>query len=206
MTKKLEKEFDLPLMEEVIKKAKEKTNEQEAIGETEDSKNESGQEEIQQEASEQSESESRESSESNPQSIIKALSTAEKIDRALPQVTGLESEDVDMDTYSTEAMKSYRDLMDLGMNVEVRHSGKLFEVASSMLKNAVEAKNAKLEKKLRMVELQLKKQRIDQMSGNDSNSTDIVEGEGYIVGERNQLLKQIIDKVQDNTDKEEKDK
>ena len=44
------------------------------------------------------------------------------------------------------------------------------------------------------------------MSGNDSNSTDIVEGEGYIVGERNQLLKQIIDKVQDNTDKEEKDK
>tara|TARA_Y100000592_G_scaffold24799_1_gene38873 strand:+ start:3409 stop:4029 length:621 start_codon:yes stop_codon:yes gene_type:complete len=206
MTKKLEKEFDLPPMEEVIKKAKEKTNEQEAIGETEDSKNESGQEEIQQEASEQSESESRESSESNPQSIIKALSTAEKIDRALPQVTGLESEDVDMDTYSTEAMKSYRDLMDLGMNVEVRHSGKLFEVASSMLKNAVEAKNAKLEKKLRMVELQLKKQRIDQMSGNDSNSTDIVEGEGYIVGERNQLLKQIIDKVQDNTDKEEKDK
>ena len=57
-----------------------------------------------------------------------------------------------MDTYSTEAMKSYKDLMDLGMNVEVRHSGKLFEVASSMLKNAVEAKNAKLEKKLRIKE------------------------------------------------------
>ena len=202
MTKKLEKEFDLPPMEEVIKKAKEKTNEQEAIGETEDSKNESGQEEIQQEASEQSESESRESSESNPQSIIKALSTAEKIDRALPQVTGLESEDVDMDTYSTEAMKSYRDLMDLGMNVEVRHSGKLFEVASSMLKNAVEAKNAKLEKKLRMVELQLKKQRVDQMNKTNDNSADIVEGEGYVVGDRNELLKQILDRV----DNDKKDK
>ena len=63
-----------------------------------------------------------------------------------------------------------------------------------------------IEKKLRMVELQLKKQRIDQMSGNDTNSADIVEGEGYIVGERNQLLKQIIDKVQDNTDKDKKDK
>ena len=34
----------------------------------------------------------------------------------------------------------------------------------------------------------------------------LVEGEGYIVGERNQLLKQIIDKVQDNTDKDKKDK
>ena len=206
MTKKLEKEFDLPPMEEVIEKAKEKANEQKTISEAEDKKIESGQEEVQQEVSEQSESESGESSKSNPQSIIKALSTAEKIDRALPQVTGLDSEDVDMDTYSQEAMKSYKDLMDLGMNVEVRHSGKLFEVASSMLKNAVDAKNAKLEKKLRMVELQLKKQRIDQMSGNDTNSADIVEGEGYIVGERNQLLKQIIDKVQDNTDKDKKDK
>jgi hypothetical protein len=96
--------------------------------------------------------------------------------------------------------------MDLGMNVEVRHSGKLFEVASSMLKNAVDAKTAKLEKKLRMVELQLKKQRIDQMTGNGSDSHDIVEGEGYIVGERNELLKQIIDKVQDNTDNNKKDK
>jgi oligoendopeptidase F len=205
MTKKLEKEFDLPPMEEVIEKAKEKANEK-TIGETEDPKNKTGQEEVQQEGSEQSESESGESSKSNSQSIIKALSTAEKIDRALPQVTGLDSEDADMDTYSQEAMKSYKDLMDLGMNVEVRHSGKLFEVASSMLKNAVDAKNAKLEKKLRMVELQLKKQRIDQMSGNDTNSADIVEGEGYIVGERNQLLKQIIDKVQDNTDKDKKDK
>ena len=189
-----------------IEKAKEKANEQKTISEAEDKKIESGQEEVQQEVSEQSESESGESSKSNPQSIIKALSTAEKIDRALPQVTGLDSEDIDMDTYSQEAMKSYKDLMDLGMNVEVRHSGKLFEVASSMLKNAVEAKNAKLEKKLRMVELQLKKQRIDQMTGNDSNSADIVEGEGYIVGERNQLLKQIIDKVQDNTDNDKKDK
>jgi len=206
MTKNLEKEFDLPPMEEVIKKAKEKNDEQETVSKAEDSKTEERQEEIQQEVSEQSESESGESSESNPQSIIKALSTAEKIDRALPQVSGLDAEDVDMDTYSQEAMKSYKDLMDLGMNVEVRHSGKLFEVASSMLKNAVEAKNAKLEKKLRMVELQLKKQRIDQMSGNDSNSGDIVEGEGYIVGERNQLLKQIIDKVQDNTDNDKKDK
>jgi hypothetical protein len=206
MTKNLEKEFDLPPMEEVINKAKEKTNEQETVSKTESTPAENNEKEIQQEVSKQSESESGESSESNPQSIIKALSTAEKIDRALPQVTGLDSEDVDMDSYSDEAMKSYKNLMDLGMNVEVRHSGKLFEVASSMLKNAVDAKTAKLEKKLRMVELQLKKQRIDQMTGNGSDSHDIVEGEGYIVGERNELLKQIIDKVQDNTDNNKKDK
>ena len=205
MTKNLEKEFNLPSMEEVIQKAKEKSNE-EAISKAKENEVKKRQEEVQEEISEQSEIESGESSKSNSQSIIRALSTAEKIDRALPQVTGLDAEDVDMDTYSSEAMKSYKDLMDLGMNVEVRHSGKLFEVASSMLKNAVEAKNAKLEKKLRMVELQLKKQRIDQIAKSEGNDPDIVEGEGYVVADRNQLLKQIIDKVEDNSNKDEKDK
>ena len=41
MTKKLEKEFDLPPMEEVIEKAKEKANEQKTISEAEDKKIES---------------------------------------------------------------------------------------------------------------------------------------------------------------------
>ena len=167
----------------------------------EDTQHQNSGEEIQKESSEQVEETSIENTDPTP--IMKAITTAEKIDRALPQVTGLDAEDQDMDTYATEAMKSYQDLMNLGMNVEVRHSGKLFEVASTMLKNAVEAKNAKLEKKLRMVELQLKKQRVDQMSKTGDSSADIVEGEGYIVGDRNKLLDQLVKKVNEN-DKDDK--
>ena len=187
-------------MEDIIDQAKEGLDEQETIGQTEDSKHQDSQEEIQEEDNEQTKENSIQNTDATP--ILKAITTAEKIDRALPQVTGLDAEDKDMDTYATEAMKSYQDLMNLGMNVEVRHSGKLFEVASTMLKNAVEAKNAKLEKKLRMVELQLKKQRIDQMGKTGDSSTDIVEGEGYVVGDRNELLKQILDRV----DNDKKDK
>ena len=138
-------------MEDIIDQAKEGLDEQENVGQTENTEHQNGGEEVQKEDSEQTESESIKNTDATP--ILRAITTAEKIDRALPQVTGLDAEDKDMDTYATEAMKSYQDLMNLGMNVEVRHSGKLFEVASTMLKNAVEAKNAKLEKKLRMVEL-----------------------------------------------------
>ena len=187
-------------MEDMISQAKEGLDEQENVGQTEDPKHQDSKEEVQEENSEQTEKESGKNTDTTP--ILRAISTAEKIDRALPQVTGLDAEDRDMDTYATEAMKSYQDLMNLGMNVEVRHSGKLFEVASTMLKNAVEAKNAKLEKKLRMVELQLKKQRVDQMAKTGDSSTEIVEGEGYVVGDRNELLKQILDRV----DKDKKDK
>ena len=187
-------------MEDIIDQAKEGLDEQENVGQTENTEHQNGGEEVQKEDSEQTKSESIANTDTTP--ILKAITTAEKIDRALPQVTGLDAEDQDMDIYATEAMKSYQDLMNLGMNVEVRHSGKLFEVASTMLKNAVEAKNAKLEKKLRMVELQLKKQRVDQMNKTSDNSTDIVEGEGYVVGDRNELLKQILDRV----DNDKKDK
>ena len=187
-------------MEDIIDQAKEGLDEQKTIGKAEDQEQQDSQEEVQEENSEQVESKGVQNTDSTP--ILKAITTAEKIDRALPQVTGLDAEDKDMDTYASEAMKSYQDLMNLGMNVEVRHSGKLFEVASTMLKNAVEAKNAKLEKKLRMVELQLKKQRVDQMGKTGDSSTDIVEGEGYVVGDRNELLKQILDRV----DNDKKDK
>lgn len=187
-------------MEDIIDQAKEGLDEQKTIGKAEDQEQQDSQEEVQEENSEQDESKGVQNTDSTP--ILKAITTAEKIDRALPQVTGLDAEDKDMDTYASEAMKSYQDLMNLGMNVEVRHSGKLFEVASTMLKNAVEAKNAKLEKKLRMVELQLKKQRVDQMNKTGDSSTDIVEGEGYVVGDRNELLKQILDRV----DNDKKDK
>ena len=51
--------------------------------------------------------------------------------------------------------------MDLGMNVDSRYSGRIFEVASTMLRNAIDAKSNKIDKKLKMVELQLKKMKID---------------------------------------------
>ena len=97
--------------------------------------------------------------------------------------------------------------MDLGMASEARHAGKFFEVAQTMMKNAIEAKNAKADKKLRMIELQLKKQRVDQWDNKDGKDEEIIEGEGYIVGDRNKLLDQIIDRVNENdkdTDKGDK--
>jgi len=82
--------------------------------------------------------------------------------------------------------------MDLGMNVEVRYSGRIFEVASSMLKNAIDAKTAKVDKKLKAVDLQLKKLKIDNDSPEDSN--DVLEGKGYVMLDRNELIKKLSGK------------
>jgi lysine/ornithine N-monooxygenase len=74
-----------------------------------------------------------------------------------------------------------------------------------MLKNAVEAKNAKADKKLRMIELQLKKQRVDQQDNKDLSSDEVIEGSGYVVGDRNKLLDQLIQKVNETDDKSNKE-
>ena len=82
--------------------------------------------------------------------------------------------------------------MDLGMNVDSRYSGRIFEVASSMLRNAIDAKSQKIDKKLQMVELQLKKLKIDK-SGSDDTS-EPVESEGMIISDRNELMKKLLKK------------
>ena len=76
----------------------------------------------------------------------------------------------------------------------------LFEVAGTMMKNAIDARSAKVDKKLRMVELQIKKQRVDQQEQSAGGPLEI-EAEATIVADRNELIRQILDKGKDNADK-----
>jgi hypothetical protein len=124
------------------------------------------------------------------QPLLRDMAEFDKIAAALPQVKGLgDISDGEFDELARRATDAYDDLMDLGMNVEARYSGRVFEVAATMLKNAIDAKSAKIDKKLKMVELQLKKQKLDQESNND-DSID-VSGTGIIVSDRNSLLEKL---------------
>ena len=168
MTKKLEEEFNLPPLKEALEENQEEIEEIEAT--------------------------TSEALTVEREEIFTALKAADKIDQALPTVRGLETNDVDMDSYSNQAEQAFRDLMDLGMNVEARHAGDIFAAAQRMLKNAIEAKTSKTEKKLKMIELQLKKMKLDQSQKTDEGT---IEGEGYVIADRNDILKSFIDKEND---------
>ena len=115
----------------------------------------------------------------------------DKIASALPAVKGLgEMADNELNEVAEKAMSAYEDLMDLGMNVEGRYAGRVFEVAGTMLKTNLDAKVAKLDKKLKMVELQLKKEKMDRDNGAGGDG-DFVNGEGYVVTDRNSLLERL---------------
>lgn len=123
-------------------------------------------------------------------SVEQTYQAVNEITRTLPQIAELQDlNDNELDHLATKAEQAYDDLMDLGMNVEVRYSGRIFEVAGSMLKNAIDAKTAKIDKKLKAIDLQLKKLKIEKDAGDEQD--DVLQGQGYIISDRNELLKKL---------------
>ena len=173
MTKKLEDILNLPNVKEAFKKV----DDQEKIRESKDSGREIPK-----------------NVDAKTAAALKATyAEFDKIERALPQVKGLgELSDLELDKLAMEAEDSYKNLMDLGMNVDSRYSGRIFEVASTMLRNAIDAKSSKIDKKLKMVELQLKKLKIDK-DGSDDVS-EAIDSEGTIITDRNELMRKLMKK------------
>ena len=125
------------------------------------------------------------------QPLLRDINEFDKISAALPQVKGLgDISDGEFDALAQRATDAYDDLMDLGMNVEARYSGRIFEVAGTMLKNAIDAKAAKIDKKLKMIELQLKKQKLDQDANGEDQGISL-SGDGVIITDRNSLLEKL---------------
>lgn len=121
------------------------------------------------------------------------LDTIERVEAALPQVRGLETSDGELDELSKLAKEAFDNLMDLGMQVDARFSAEIFNSAGTMLGHAITAKTAKLNKKLKMVQLQLQKAELDRKIAankkDEDNPTPI--GTGKIV-DRNELLRALI--------------
>lgn len=123
--------------------------------------------------------------------------TIDKIDEALPAVRGLDASDAEMDELATKAQETFDNLMDLGFNVDSRYASEIFAVAGTMLGHALTAKTAKLNKKLKMVELQLKKARMDRDTASDE-PTQTAHGQ---VLSRNDLLDMIKGTKDQNNNK-----
>ena len=122
--------------------------------------------------------------------LVAADNAFDKIDAALPTVHDLDKSDGELDEIADLARDTFKDLIDLAMNVEPRLSGPIIQSASTLLGHAVTAKIAKMDKRLKMVDLQLKKARLDKMESKDPTAKAL-EGEGVVV-DRNELLKAIL--------------
>ena len=162
MTKKLEEEFGLPPIEEASADQQGSVNSDE------------------------------ESAEQSITTIEEALSISEKINGALAEVRGMESHDSEMDDIAQQAVDSYEQLMSLGMNMTDMAAGQVFNNAANMLKIALEAKDSKVNRKLKQIDLMLKKARLDHQT--EKNNPDSAQEVQATMFDRNELLKMISNK------------
>lgn len=163
MTKKLEELLNLPENKDLLKPAKVTSDERKKARE-----------------------------EAPAENLFRSIDEFDKISSALPEVKGLgDLSDSEFDALAQRATDAYDDLMDLGMNVEARYSSRIFEVAGSMLKNAIDAKSQKIDKKLKMIELQIKKAKLDQDAQKPSGDDSPIAGEGFLITDRNSLLEKL---------------
>jgi hypothetical protein len=134
-----------------------------------------------------------------PQSYIseETLNTIEKVESALPAVRGLEASDQEMDELGALAKEAFENLMDLGMQVDSRFASEIFNSASSMLGHAITTKTAKVNKKLKMLSLQLQQAELERKlaaaaAKGETNTETTPLGQGTVL-DRNELIKQILE-------------
>lgn len=133
------------------------------------------------------------------QEVIEIINTdmalTDKIDASLPLVQDLNEHDRDMDDIHTKAIDTFEKLVDIGMNVEAHAGAKYLESATQMLKTAMEAKDSKVDRKLRMLNLQMQKARLDHQVEKEEKKNaateDDHETEGSVVMDRNELMKRL---------------
>ena len=96
--------------------------------------------------------------------------------------------DEEMDEIAQLALEYGKSLHDLGMNVEVKHAGEIFNASGNMLKIASDARNAKMEKKLKLMKLELDRVKLERST---PERPELIENSQVTVLDRNELLNQI---------------
>jgi hypothetical protein len=134
--------------------------------------------------------------EDNREIITDVDNAIDKIDASLPLVKDLEAGDNELDELANLAKSKFEDLMDLGMNVDPRFGGPIMQTAGVLLGHAISAKTAKMDKKLKMIQLQLQKAKFDHQVKKDSSKgvedDEPIDGKGMVL-DRNALLAQILE-------------
>lgn len=116
------------------------------------------------------------------------VQAAKQLQKDFEQQDPSQLHDEEMDEIANLAVEYGKSLHDLGMNVEVKHAGEIFSASSNMLKIAVDARNAKMEKKLKLLRLELDRLKLDRTNPDPGET---ITQESVTVLDRNALLEQI---------------
>jgi hypothetical protein len=116
------------------------------------------------------------------------LQTAKDFAEEYRSADPFEMHDEEMDEIGNLALGYGKDLHDLGMSVDSKLAGEIFNAAASMLKIAADTRNSKLEKRLKLMKMEFDRLKLDRTN---PDTTEVVETTNVKVLDRNELLAQL---------------
>lgn len=123
--------------------------------------------------------------------IKAALAEAKNLKTQLRQIPDILEKEGEIDSIANDAAKYFEDIMDKAFNTEDRFAPELFNSANSMLKTALDGKTAIVNAKLKLLDLELKKRKLEndfQSKGGPASGMNS-QGEEIIMADRNSFLK-----------------
>ena len=185
MTSEIEKTLNLPKIKDALKRV-----EEEEEKETNEDDNIEGYEENIEE----------EKLEITSDNISEVMQKAKELRNTLQQLPNSSEYDKRIDEIRTEALQTYKDLMDTGMNVDGRHAHHFIESSINSLRIAMEADNAKLDRKVRLAKLKIEQDRLtlqtkkaEHEMKKDAIDGEIIEGgDGSVSIDRNAVIDRLL--------------
>ena len=127
----------------------------------------------------------------------------QKLDK-IKIVDDLIEADKEFDELAELATEKFKEISDLGMQVEANHAGKILGAASSLLGLAISAKSAKINKKLKVMELKMKELSASKPAITKSSTTPLgdqkqdvqpVTSEPVQIIDRTEMLRRITEQA-----------
>lgn len=120
--------------------------------------------------------------------IKQDLAVAEQIDQELSHVGSLGKHEQEMDDIALKALQAYEDLTDMSTTMTDNYVARVYEVSATMLKVALDARDSKANRKIKTLELQMKKMKLDSDLQGEDGATNVGSGDQL---NRNELLELI---------------
>jgi hypothetical protein len=134
----------------------------------------------------------------------------DKIDQSLGTVRGLDMLDSEMDDLAKLSLETFDKLIKMGDQLEDKHIASVYDAASKLMGNAISAKQSKMDRKLKAIQLQIQKAKVDHENrkldfkikerrdkGDDARP---IEGNAETIQiNRTELLRQILSKNINNS-------
>lgn len=121
--------------------------------------------------------------------IVEQMSVSEQVDFEMSSEGTLAQHDIEMDSIAEKALIAHKQLLDISVTVTDNYVARLYEVSSTMLKVAMDANDSKANRKLKTLEMKIKKMKHDNDSGNGKGVNS--EGNNGSQLSRNEVLSMI---------------